>query len=462
MDKRFKERLRHQPPSRSVIDLDRSQFTSNRASSSLNGLRLPENGNLPVPLKRAIAGQLARIPGPIGIPFKAGTMLVAALRLVRLAIRFYRSGLLSQERLYGSLGQEPQDWDFTGWTQTYVNPCGNPERAVLNPNAGIRVCSGSGAWDASDYAQNGQLAYASAGTVVVARFAGVVTLTGTTPIVARWKPGSIWQRANSPPKTLDQWYDEIKPREGSRLNVSFVATPYNKFNWASSVDPEVAPILQPLPPVAPAPRGFDKLPPRRDRAPQYQNRAYYYLPDPGQDPWENPTKPIPQDEVPNVHPPVYVDSGGNIGSPPIPPKTHHLAPPPKGTKERKTTSKWLVAGVNFFNSATEIGDFVDVLYDALPYHLKAKYGSTPYLLRSVPWKLKLQIIYDNFDSIDVSSAVEGYILNEIEDRLYAAKGKLANKAAKAIGKDRGILLTGGQPASYIRSQAFWKNVTNKH
>lgn len=73
---------------------------------------------------------------------------------------------------------------------------------------------------------------------------------------------------------------------------------------------------------------------------------------------------------------------------------------------------------------TELSDFVDVLWGAMPEHIQKRY-------RNAGFDAKAKIIYDNYHLIDGEKLVEGLILDWIED---AAIGKMGSAVAEAVKK----------------------------
>lgn len=86
--------------------------------------------------------------------------------------------------------------------------------------------------------------------------------------------------------------------------------------------------------------------------------------------------------------------------------------PTKGTKERKVAvngqvRKWLGWLVS---TASEFGDFLDALHDALPKDLQAENGTM---------KDKFDAVYRNLDKVDMLDAVQNLVENQVTDKYYA-------------------------------------------
>ena len=105
---------------------------------------------------------------------------------------------------------------------------------------------------------------------------------------------------------------------------------------------------------------------------------------------------------------------------------HPRRPPPAGTKERKFVFAPHAASavVRIFGGITEIGDFVDSLYFAIPKHLRPQ--------GKQKLTAKMQAIYDHFWSMDFNKAVQNLVENEAKDRFYGKLGKLTAQANRDL------------------------------
>lgn len=130
-----------------------------------------------------------------------------------------------------------------------------------------------------------------------------------------------------------------------------------------------------------------------------------------------------------------------------------VKPAPPRTKERKTRApQWVGFLWNAIGGVTEGVDFVEVLYECLPWKLKVseyqKRGRQPNPAEMAG------IIYQNANSLDVGCAITGYIENQLEDMLYAAGSDQIAQANRdwdrPIGFEAGGALTGGGPFVGIR------------
>lgn len=125
---------------------------------------------------------------------------------------------------------------------------------------------------------------------------------------------------------------------------------------------------------------------------------------------------------PKVGPsPPYIiipDASGDTG--PNEPGPHIRKPPEKGTKERKKALDAAGFAASLYGSLTEVGDWVDAINKALPVHLRSHGGLTD----------KIENLYENFEAIDLETAIKELILNEIQDRVVGKIGGLTKKGTR--------------------------------
>lgn len=107
--------------------------------------------------------------------------------------------------------------------------------------------------------------------------------------------------------------------------------------------------------------------------------------------------------------------------------------PPPGTKEKKFEGsgegikkffRHVSRGKEFLS---EVDDFIDVLYDALPKKRQNLKG------RKTPQD-KLKKVYDHFDEIDWTEAAKNWVENYIEDKVIGTALDKSNKAAIRRGE----------------------------
>lgn len=181
---------------------------------------------------------------------------------------------------------------------------------------------------------------------------------------------------------------------------------------APSADPWLIPILTPIPGVVAVPfpltRNAPGTVPLGD--PAYNGEPSYGV------------VPVPFGSPGTVI--VYGPNGATASAPGMIPRR----PPPKNERERKTNpvAAWVYAGLSF---VTESTDAVDAVWKALPGDAKTRIKGQ----RTTPQQ-KLEDIINGLDRLDVSQAVVNLILEALEDRLWAAGGKLTKQANQRDGK----------------------------
>lgn len=105
------------------------------------------------------------------------------------------------------------------------------------------------------------------------------------------------------------------------------------------------------------------------------------------------------------------------------------------TKERKLRITGAAAGAwHVINFLTEVNDFLEVLHEALPTRCRAK-GRNP-----SPFAMS-EAIYNCFEHLDLSKAVENYVNNWIEDMFYSLQGRAGARLNNVSGN-----FTGGSNA----------------
>lgn len=255
---------------------------------------------------------------------------------------------------------------------------------------------------------------------------GVDPLTGRGAYVWNRSFAELYPQTGIPPN--QQWisgfvYYSIQVGAALRGN-----TWYARPLWTPAIpavhpaiDPFSLPIMKPVP--MPEPLPYRALPYVRSNPWRvYNNEAGNVVghaePDPFKDPYSEAFASPPQ-------------------AAPLP--KHKNAPPDNRTKERKSNVWGLGATTvgKVFGAATETGDAVDSLWDALPDSFKKKemakrHGKKPKLLD------KIGQLFDNWEDVNVEQAIGNLIANQIEDRAYGAVGKALQKPGKAMGSNRGL------------------------
>lgn len=124
---------------------------------------------------------------------------------------------------------------------------------------------------------------------------------------------------------------------------------------------------------------------------------------------------------------------------------------------------------NSFSPITETVDFINVLYECLPFQVK----QNEYFKRGPQWnkdrnrwrerttadgvnhirvkrggrqpnpKEKMEILYRNINKLDVGCAMRGYIEEQITDMMYSIGGKQMAKANRQLNRPIGFEAGGG-------------------
>jgi len=179
---------------------------------------------------------------------------------------------------------------------------------------------------------------------------------------------------------------------------------------------------------------------------------------PHQDAWSNPLTERGPAPLPKVSSELFAHSPGRTyvlevlpdgkfkGTSFVPPGTTLPAPPPAGTKERKfVLGKGGTPG-RIFGTVTEIYDFVDCLFAAIPLKQRLKDGVTKRMpknakkdrrnptggkkFQDVGLYNKSLYIAKHFDAIDMSKAINCLVVNEIQDRGIGLINQMANTVTK--------------------------------
>lgn len=121
---------------------------------------------------------------------------------------------------------------------------------------------------------------------------------------------------------------------------------------------------------------------------------------------------------------------------------HARRPPRPGRREAKTLSrfaKFTMLLVRALDEASEIGDLIDAIYDALPPDVRARWerGRTnrgvidqygQYGISGADWKI--QAVYHNLHRLDTGKALENVVYNYIEDKIIGTYARGAGFRAQ--------------------------------
>lgn len=205
-----------------------------------------------------------------------------------------------------------------------------------------------------------------------------------------------------------------------------------------ALDPQGIPVGAPTPTPSPPPWWWT---PRRDADPGHHRR-------PARGPiprrWEEPDPGFGRNPGPTFRWPAVgaTSPPGVLSKPPVktPGTFTPPAPPGPGTKEKKLAIR--LGGVKggdtagrVFGIATELIDFIEALYEAVPEALRPKGPK-----RFISWKKKLETVWKHVDDIDWNVAFDNLVKNELEDRLIGTLGKGGKRLAQKTGRNAGFTL----------------------
>ena len=132
----------------------------------------------------------------------------------------------------------------------------------------------------------------------------------------------------------------------------------------------------------------------------------------------------------------------------ISPKHELARPGPVKEVKKATTRAWFTALNRGIGEATEVLDFVDAMWDAVPEHIqrrermktRAYYKNSRSLFktREPSYRRKLQVIADNWKDLRHAEFLKSFVKNEIEDNVLGRIGRKAGEAGRAMGRPVGV------------------------
>ena len=93
-----------------------------------------------------------------------------------------------------------------------------------------------------------------------------------------------------------------------------------------------------------------------------------------------------------------------------------------------------VAG-RIFGVGTEVIDWIDAFYDALPKRVKPKIKA-----KYVGWDTRAKLVWKHRDELDWNKAWENLVLNEVEDRVIGKLAKGGKVLAQKTGRNAGFTI----------------------
>lgn len=148
-------------------------------------------------------------------------------------------------------------------------------------------------------------------------------------------------------------------------------------------------------------------------------------------------------------PTITIEAHGNDAVQTVRAGSPRRRPPRRREKEKKfvATSRGLAVRV-IFDGISEVADFVDAIWSALPYQYR--FGNRRYAPGMLPRKTlqaKMADIYNGFDHVNWNRALMGVVRNELSDRLFGMAGRGYAQAAgvnpyytRAVGYQTGPAL----------------------
>jgi len=205
--------------------------------------------------------------------------------------------------------------------------------------------------------------------------------------------------------------------------------------WYPHWDPNQVPIGQPTPTPAPIPYRYV---PGRPAAPGHDNR-------PNRGPGSTP-RVIPDPSMAINPGPTFVARyvpGRGRNQPDVEKKRGRRTPPGpprKRVHERKfalTVNRSNVGRVagRIFGVGTEVIDWIDAFYDALPKRVKPKIKA-----KYVGWDTRAKLVWKHRDELDWNKAWENLVLNEVEDRVIGKLAKGGKVLAQKTGRNAGFTI----------------------
>jgi len=122
------------------------------------------------------------------------------------------------------------------------------------------------------------------------------------------------------------------------------------------------------------------------------------------------------------------------------PRNHSMTKPRPRDRVKESKVKMpaiLVSALKLYGQATEVGDFVDCLYDALPKAFRPRYKDTRYEKRKVSFYEKVEALILHGDKINIPLALFNLGANQIEDKYYGTVGRLGSDVSIRQGLNYG-------------------------
>lgn len=366
--------------------------------------------------------------------------------------------LVDAFRLGWFLGNKLYDWWFgRTWPKGATCYCSCPENEPSNPQSCVYGmpnggCLGCGAIctstvNASTCGTNGPPIVGQSRRILELKWSQPTPQFARHTQVWMW-PSGTWQgdlvpRPRSYPMPGQRPNQPLEDEEPQPVGDPDPVKGPERAPYPPWVDPFGLPVKGPVVDFPPPP--WIAIPgrlPNPNRAPREQpQRGPNPIINPITDPWPS-VVPTPLPEAapgragrPSESPGVVI--GFVPGSVPWTAPTTVRREPPRGpgTKEKK----WIAnadprtAAVRVLNKITEANDFIDALWDALPKKCQTKVKGS----QTTPQQ-KFKDLYACSDQIDLCSALNNVVNNEVQDYIRGRLGRASAAATGASGSPRPV------------------------
>lgn len=210
-----------------------------------------------------------------------------------------------------------------------------------------------------------------------------------------------WQERSSISSAFVRKYEKVSedahPEGPIEVNMPSAYLPPVMPYYPPWIDPLQMPINQPMPTPVPPP--------------------YRWIPRRRPNPYRSPTE--------------QSQRGNRVETAPTPRPYARPRPAGRGTKERKVLSSVATAVLTLWSAATEVPDWVDAFYDALPEELREaarrEFEGKPNV------SIRAYMVYRYFEYVDLNQALQNSLWNIIEDATAGEIHRLLRKAGLGVG-----------------------------
>lgn len=261
----------------------------------------------------------------------------------------------------------------------------------------------------------------------------------------------------------------------------FFAVYYGMQYWVRPAERPILPSAEAYPwapPISALPDAVKAI--DRSQPIQFQRQHSYYppiagfpplLPLPPVEGFPPVIRPPAIDEVPLVRPGIVIrPATGSVANQRLGVTTfssnpyHRQAPPKKHEKEIKAKVRRTVRSINnAFDLATTSEEWIGIMFDNIPLHLRPRYGATRWRKRDPSLMEKVQSIYDHFGTMDWNKVQRDIITAEnYEDRIYGQIGKETAQAQRDLFGGKPALTTNQRLGRLQSKQAKYQQRIGEH